>query len=394
MMLSHKIQLLPTKEQQTAFSKACGCSRFAYNWGLNKWNEMYIAWKGNNTLPKPTANLVKKEFNKIKEVEFPWIYESPKDSNQQPFANLGNAFKSFFNKVRNYPVKKKKGKRDSFYISNDQFKINVTHIQLPIIGQVKLTENLRFDGKIMSCTVSRQADSWFASINVEVGDYKKERKAGNKIGIDFGIKTLITDNNGNEVQSPRPLKNNLKRLRRLSKRLSKKKVGGKNREKAKIKLSKLHKRILDIRKDFTHKLTTQLCNENQVIIIEDLCVKTWSKMFGKSGTDGCVGEIIRQLSYKKQIYGNILHKIDKWFPSSQICSCCGNRKTDLKLRDRLYECDKCGLKINRDFNSGKNIYTVGLTEINACGYQTSREEKSTPSQVDETRILTSDNCIV
>jgi putative transposase len=394
MILSHKIEILPNDEQKIQLVKACGCARFAYNWGLNRWNEMYQAWKGNNTLPKPNANLIKKEFNSIKEKEYPWIYDSPKDANQQPFANLGKAFKAFFDKTRKYPVKKKKGKRDSFYISNDMFRLDDNHIKLPLIGKVKLTEKLRFEGKIMSCTVSRQADSWFASLNVDVGEYKKPRKSNNKIGIDFGIKTLITDQNGNEIQSPKPLKTNLRKLKRLSKRLSKKKEGSKNREKAKIKLSKLHKRISDIRKDFTNKLTTQICNENQVIIIEDLCVKSWSKMFGKSGTDGCVGEIIRQLSYKKEIYGNILHKIDRWFPSSQICSCCGNRKLDLKLCDREYHCSNCGLKINRDWNASKNIYTVGLTEIDACGYLASREEKSTLSRVDETRILTCNNCVV
>jgi len=371
MILSHKIEITPNKEQESQLIKSCGCARFAYNWGLSKWTQMYKEWKGNNTLPKPNANLIKKEFNKIKETEFPWIYESPKDANQQVFSYLNKSFNSFFKKKSKYPRFKKKGLRDSFYLSNDKFKINDTHIKVPLIGEIKLTEPLRFTGKIQSCVISRQADTWFASISVDIENHNKQRKSNNTISIDFGIKTLVTDQDGNQIHSPKPLKNNLKKLKRIQRSLSRKKKNSKNREKQKIKVAKLHKKISDIRKDFTHKLTTQLCNENQIIIIEDLCVKSWNKMYGKSASDGCVGEIIRQLTYKKDIFNNILHKIDRWYPSSKTCSNCGYIKNDLHLNNRTYKCNICGFQLNRDHNAAKNIYTVGLTEIYACGYQTS-----------------------
>ena len=389
MILSHKIQLNPTKDQVIQFAKASGCARFSYNWGLNKWSEMYKGWKGNNQLPKPNGMLVKKEFNKIKETEYPWIYESPKDSNQQPFANLQKSFNSFFKKKSKYPQFKHKGKKDSFYVSNDKFKIKEDVIQLPKIGKVKLTEKLRFPSDIiLSCTISRQSTKWFASISVEVPDYKKQRKSNNQIGLDFGIKTLVTDQLGNQINSPLPLKNNLKRLKLYQQNLSRKVKGSKNQTKQKIKIAKLHYRISNIRKDFTNKLTSNICSENQTIIIEDLNVKSWSTKFGKSCVDGNVGEVIRQLKYKKDIFNNELVIIDKWFPSSKTCSGCGKIKQDLKLSDRIYKCNHCGLELDRDHNAAKNIYTLGLREIKACGHITASSEfNSELSLVDEARTI-------
>lgn len=394
MILAHKIQLDPTKEQEIDFAKACGCARFAYNWGLNKWNEMYKNWKGNNQLPKPNGMLIKKEFNKIKEQEYPWIYESPKDSNQQPFSNLQKSFNSFFKKNSKYPQFKHKGRRDSFYVSNDQFKITDTAIKLPLIGKVKLTEKLRFsDDIILSCTISKHSAKWFASISVEVPDYKKNRTNNDKIGIDFGIKTLITDQLGNQIESPKPLKNSLKRLKLYQQSLSRKVKGSKNREKQKIKVSKLHYRISNIRKDFTHKLTSNICSKNQTIIIEDLNVKSWFSKFGKTSVDGNVGELIRQLKYKKNIFSNDLVIIDKWFPSSKTCSNCGEIKKDLRLSDRVYKCNACGLELNRDHNAAKNVYTLGLREIKACGHESNDSEIILESTlVNEARTNKVANC--
>jgi putative transposase len=382
MILSHKIQLQPNKEQQNQLAKACGCARFTYNWGLSKWTKMYESWKSDNNLPKPNANLIKKEFNKIKEAEFPWIYESPKDANQQAFAYLGAAFSSFFNKITNYPKFKKRGNRDTFYISNDKFSISDTHIRLPLIGKIRITEKLRFEGKINSCVISRKADKWYASISVDVGSYQKPRISDNKIGIDFGLTTLVTDNQGNEIHSPMPLKSNLSKLARYQRKLSRRQKGSKNRDKQRLKVAKLHLRISNIRHDFTHKLTTQLCSENQAIIIEDLSVKSWMKKYGKSTTDTCIGKVIRQLSYKKDIYDNILHKVNKWYPSTKTCSSCGHVKAEMPVEERTYKCEICGFTLNRDYNAAINIYTAGLAEINDCGHQTSEFDSNINNKSD------------
>jgi putative transposase len=382
MILSHKIELKPNKEQEVQLQKSCGCARFSYNWGLAKWSQMYQDWKVDNTLPKPTANLLKKEFNKIKEVEFPWIYDSPKDANQQVFTNLGSAFKNFFNKSSNYPKFKKRGNNDSFYISNDKFTINENHIKLPKIGKVKTTEQLRFTGKIQSCIISKRANKWFASIAVELESYTKNRKSNNTTSIDFGLKTLITTNTGDKIQSPKPLKKYQNKLKLYQRKLSRKLKGSKNKNKQKLKVAKLHMKISNVRNDFTHKLTSKLCNENQIIIIEDLNVKSWMKKYGKSTCDSNIGETIRQLSYKTTIFNNILHKVDRWYPSTKTCSKCGYIKDEISLNERVFKCESCGFTLDRDYNAALNLHTVGLTEIYACGYQTSISSNSTTSKLD------------
>ena len=372
MILSHKIALNTNKTQEELLSKAAGCARFTFNWGLARWNEMYKAWKGDNTLPKPTANIIKKEFNKIKEVEFPWIYESPKDANQQAFAFLNTAFTRFFNKLGKYPQFKKKNKsRDSFYMSNDKFWIDEYIIKLPVIGEVKLTEKLRFNGKIMSATVSRHANRWFVSINVDVLDYKKENifKDG-IIGIDLGLTSFATLSDGTKFQAPKPLKKHSRKMKRLQRQHSRKQKGSKNKEKSRRRIARLHKKIHDIRNDFSHKLSTSICDETQVIVLEDLKVSNMIKnhKLAKAISDVGWGEFRRQMEYKAPIFGSIIILADTYFASSKTCSSCGCVDQKLDLSDRTYECKNCGLIIDRDINAAINLHTLGLREIYACGH--------------------------
>lgn len=361
MILAHKIQLNPNKDQMNMLARAAGCARFSYNWALAEWKKQYEAGE------KPTASKLKKQFNSIKEQEYPWIYDSPKDANQQPFANLQMAFNNFFKKRTKYPTFKKKFSSDSFYVSNDRFCINEKIIKLPIIGKMKLSEQLRFSGTIKSAVVSRKADKWFVSISVEMESYGRNRISDNTIAIDFGIKTLLTDQNGNQVHSPKPLAIKLEKLKRYQRVYSRRKDGGSNKKKQRIKVAKIHKEISDLRHDFSHKLTTQICRENQTIIIEDLNLKSWSKMFGKSGIDGGVGMVRQQLKYKSLIYNNNLVVIDKWAPTSKSCSSCGCYKSDLKLSDRLFRCADCGHEMDRDHNAARNIYVSGMRQLGmAC----------------------------
>ncbi len=369
-IVGHKIQLITNNKQDTFFRKAVGCSRFAYNWILNRYQELLSQGQ------KPNINKIKKEFNKIKEEEFPWIYESPKDANQQAFNNFKIGISRFFKKTSAFPKKKKKKTNESFYLSNDQIKVIGKRVCIPKLGFVKMTEELRFQGKLMSASISYQGGHWYISFAVQMNEYKKERISDDIIAIDFGVKTLATYQDGSTTESPEPLKNNLKRLAKYQRRLSRKQKGSKNVEpsnnykKQRTKVSKLHKKITNIRQDFTHKLTSRLCRENQTIIIEDLCVKAWNKLFGKKAIDGCVGEIRRQLMYKKEIIDNNLIIIDKWFPSSKMCSFCGNIKPKLDLNERVYNCEHCSCSINRDENAAKNLYTRGLREMYACGHLT------------------------
>ena len=151
MNLSHKIRIYPSEEQERILVCSCGVSRFAYNWGLAEWKRMYAEGE------KPTAYSLKKRFNAIKGEQFSWVYDCPKDANQQPFTDLNSAFQRFFKGLGKYPKFKKKGVRDSFYVSNDKFSIKGDYVKLPKIGKVRMSEVLRFDGKINSGVVSRVA---------------------------------------------------------------------------------------------------------------------------------------------------------------------------------------------------------------------------------------------
>lgn len=389
MILSHKIELNPTKEQITQFEKACGCARFAYNWALNKWNEQYKVWKGNNTLPKPNANLIKKEFNSIKEKEFPWIYESPKDANQRSFFNLNKAFQKFFKKTAKYPTFKKKFKKDSFYISNDKFSINEFEVQLPLIGKVDLKEKFRFKGKIQSATISRNSNKWFISLNVEIENYSKEKSIKNEIiGIDLGLKNFATCSDNTSYQAPKPLKHYSKKLKRAQIKLSKKQKGSNNRNKQRLKVAKIHYKIKCIRNDFLHKLSTKICSENQTIVLENLKVSNMLKnhKLAKSISDASWSEFKRQIEYKSQIYQNKIVIVGTFEPTSKVCSNCGCKKQDLKLHDRIFKCDDCGFQIDRDLNASLNLYTLGLREIDACGQNINTNESySKANNLIETR---------
>ena len=383
MILSHRISIDPTVKQQIFFTKACGCARFAWNWALNEWNKQYKAGL------KPNGNKLQKQFNSIKLKQFPWIYNSPKNANQRPFADLQKAFNLFFKNKIGYPKFKKRGKHDSFYLSNSKlvFKIiDDRHIKLPLIGSVRINEPLRFNSKIISATVSREADKWFISINVDVGELKKPRINNGQIGIDLGIKSAVVTSGGKEFFAPKPLKSNIIKLIRLSKSHSSKQKGSKNNKKSQIRLAKLHVHIKNIRKDWIHKVTTKLVRENQTICLEDLNVKGMvsNRYLSRAINDIGFSEIRRQLEYKSPIYGSKVIVINRWLPSSKTCSQCGCVKKKLLLSERVFKCNECGFELDRDLNAAINIKTAGLAGL-ACGPGSSgfRDDSETKLYRDE-----------
>lgn len=326
--LAHKIELIPTTAQQEYFQKACGVSRFAYNWALANWNSQYQEWKEAeeeakkngtvNPLSKPKEYELRKQFNEIKGEQYPFVKEITKCAVQQSIKDVGVAFVRFFKKTSDYPQFHKKGRHDSFYMDNVSFKVVDKRIHIPKLGWVKMRENLRFYGKIMSATVSRVADKWFVSIQVDVpfqylpvakklcsenqavisegvaSSIAKTNEA-KVVGIDLGIKTMATLSYADTIEkidAPKPLKRLLSKLKRLQRKLSRQgrhytmedyvDANGETRKirkysnnymKTKTKLARLHAKIRNIRQDFLHKLTTRLVKEFDVICIEDLNVK-------------------------------------------------------------------------------------------------------------------------
>ena len=365
--LTHKICLDPTFKQEEYFRKACGTARFTWNWANGEWQKQYKAGS------KPTALNLKKQFNAIKPVDFPWTYEVTKYASQQPFIFLQSAFKRFFDGKSRYPQFKKKGHRDSFYIGNDQFSVNGNRLKIPKLGAIKMHETRRYCGELVSATISRIANKWFVSLSVklESNPTSCENQAG--VGVDLGIKSLATLSNGEVFEAPKPLNRYLKKLKRLHRSLCRRVTDSHNRYKLKQQIAKVHAKIVNIRQNALHQLTNYLTKNFGGIAIEDLNVKGMmtNHKLARAITDIGFYEFKRQMEYKSALKGNYLLIVDKWFPSSKQCSGCGNKKTDLKLSERVYRCDSCGLELDRDLNAAinlKNVLNTGSSsEMNACG---------------------------
>jgi putative transposase len=282
MLRVHKIKLDTNQAQAVYFAKACGVARHAYNWALAEWKRQYEAGE------KPNEAALRKLYNRIKPVEFPWALEVTKCAPQQAIKNAGTAYKNFFDRLKKgkkgaevgYPKFKKKGVHDSFRADNgpatkgtNAVPVDGKKIRLPIIGWIRMREEVRFSGTIQSTTVSRMADGWYVSVLVETADTLKAVSNGGTVGVDLGLKRFATLSTGEFIVGPKPHRALGKRLRRLNQSLSRKTKGSANFRKAKAKLSKLHKRIADIRQDAVHKLSHHLVTEYSVIGIEDLNVK-------------------------------------------------------------------------------------------------------------------------
>jgi putative transposase len=359
MILSHKLRLDPTVKQTIAFKKAAGVARYTWNWALAECESHYKTTKKIANL-----NSLKIRWNKEKPE---WVKESPKDANQQPFSDLNKAYSGFFSSKAKKPKFKCKHKaKQSFYVSNTVFRFAGKRVRLPVIGWVRTREELRFAGKIVSARVSGSADLWYISVAVDTAVEKG--KGTEVLGVDLGFKTFATLSTGETFKSPRPLAKALKSLARLSRKHSRKQKGSKNKERCRKRLARKHARVANIRKDFLHKLSTELVARTKLLVIEDLSVKGMQKLYGRTVADLGLGEFRRQLTYKCQKADVGLMVVDRWFPSSQLCHRCGARK-HLSLSDRVYECDKCGLTFDRDNNAAINIVTAGLAGIHAWGHE-------------------------
>jgi len=386
MHLSHRIRLHPSDEQRRYFERACGTARFVWNWALAEWNRQYEAGG------RPTAKKLKKQFNAMKYDAYPWLKDVHRDSHAQPFLNLGKAWAEYFEdlaafkakKLQDRPhpprLKKKRKWEPSFYVANDKFHLDEQWIRLPKVGRVKMAELLRFQGKIVSATVSRTADWWFVAIQVDVPDaYAKcERVRDGIVGVDLGLHAAATLSTGERVLAPKPLRAALRRVRIRSRRVSRKVEAAKramgiaarapipkgtrlpasnNRRKSSRGLARLHARVANVRGDFLHKLTTRLCRENQAIVIEDLNVKGMlaNERLARAISDVGFGRFRRQLQYKVQRYDTRLVIADRWYPSSRLCSSCGWKNENLTLAERIWTCQRCGAEHDRDLNAALNL---------------------------------------
>lgn len=371
MIVSHKIALNPNNAQASYFARAAGTARFAYNWALAEWQRQYEAWKQDNSLPKPSQLALRRQLNAVKHEQFPWMLDVTKNAPQMAIIHLGEAFKNFFAGRAKYPKFRKKGVHDRFSLTNDQFDVEGSRIRIPNMGWVRMRESLRFTGKLLSATVSRVADRWFVSLAVDTEDPPK-RKAENQgmAGVDLGVAVLATLSTGEIITGPKPHKALLDRLRRLSRSLSRKQKGSRNRQKAKAKLARLHARIAHIRADTLHKLTSDLARRFHTIGIEDLNVRGMmaNRHLARSIADMSFFEFRRQLEYKAERRGGMVVVADRWFPSSKTCSDCGSVQKDMPLSLRQWICQDCGTSHDRDMNAARNLATYAASSaVSACG---------------------------
>ncbi|MDX1900991.1 MAG: RNA-guided endonuclease TnpB family protein [Gammaproteobacteria bacterium] len=366
MLLAHKIELMPSNKQATHFSKACGVSRFAYNWALNEWRIEYEAGG------KPTETALRRKLNSIKREQFPWMLEVTKNAPQMAIIQLGQAFKNFFAGHAKYPKFRKKNVRDRFTLTNDQFSVNASRIRIPNLGWVRMRESLRFIGKIISATISRVADKWFVSISVDSEEKFIHTISENQavVGVDLGVTNFVTLSTGQKISGPKPHQGLLNRLRRLSHSLSRKQKGSNNRHSAKLKLSRLHYRIANIRRDAIHQVTTMLAENFSHVVMEDLNTKGMLKnrCLSRSISDMGFYEFRRQLEYKTNMRNKKLTIADRWFASSKTCSCCGYKLETLALSQREWACPICSTHHDRDTNAAKNLENLAMSSIvTACG---------------------------
>lgn len=376
MILGHVIALDPTEAQATHFRCASGTARYAYNWALAEWERMRAAGE------KPSAGKIKIAWNAYRATHLPWSYDVTKCASNQAILDLGAAFENFFRDLKKpkkerrfwYPTFKRKSLNMGFALWNDQFELDGERVRIAKLGRVKAHEALRFEGKIMGARASFSGGRWFLSVQVDTEAQREAAPEGSIVGVDLGVTTLATLSTGEKIEGPRPRKHLLGAIKRLQRRINKQKHRAKKLKikashrqfKRQLRLSRLHARLANIRQDAAHKLTSFLTSRFQTVVIEDLNVSGMSKNHALAGAvlDCGFGEIRRQLDYKAAMRNGRILVVDRFFPSSKLCSCCGFKAEDMPLSVREWTCSNCGETHDRDLNAAINLEQLGRATAN------------------------------
>ena len=353
---AYKYRIYPNSEQKQYFAKCFGCVRFFYNKSLSDMNDIYKATKEFENITPATY---KEDYPFLKEVD------SLALANAQ--LNRNAAFKAFFRSQNEFPKYKSK-RNDQSYTTNNQkdsvkLSDNSRYISIPKCKRIRIKKHRDFVGIIKSVTISKTCDDkYYISLLVKT-DIKPLPETDKAIGLDLGVKDLVTDSNGVKYKNHKYLAKSEKKLIKEQRKLSRMVKGSSNRNKQRIKVAKIYRKINNQRNDYLHKLSKYMINENQVICVEDLKVKDMSKDndYNKSMMDASMSRLLTMLTYKASWYGRTISKVPSKFASSQLCSSCGYKNSILKdLSIRKWTCPKCGVSHDRDINAAKNILRKGI----------------------------------
>jgi putative transposase len=376
--MAFRFELDPNRAQRLLLAKSVGARRYVYNWGLATSQREYEA-----TGKRPQLGVLKRELTRMKKTECPWLYDVSVHIGQQALVDLDRAFDRFLKgragngPPTGFPRFKRKGVDESARLY--EVELGERHLRLPRIGRVRLKETRserRFDGRILSATITRRADRWFAALAVErqwpLVEPRPVRRDSDVVGVDVGLKSAAVIHDGKSARTVAPaqaLERNLVKLRRLDRQLARKHRGSQNRAKAKLRRARLHYRISCQRRDFLHHLTGELARTKPVIVIEDLHVRGMcrNRRLARTIGDAGMGELRRQLAYKCDWYGSTLIVADRFFPSTQRCSRCGVASDRVRgfagLKERRFNCIACGVSLDRDENAAINLRRLGLGEL-------------------------------
>lgn len=360
---AYKFRLYPTKKQEQLLAKTFGCVRFVYNKMLAERKESYEQLKDDK------KKLRKQKFPtpaKYKS-EFAWLKEADSLALANAQINLQKAYQSFFQGRSKFPKFKSRKTKQAYTtnVVNGNIVLTDSHIRLPKLKWVKLKQHREVSAhhKIKSCTISKmKTGKYFVSILTEYEHHPKPKEIHHVVGLDFAMNGLYVESEqGEKANYPRFYRQSLIKLAKEQRILSRRQKGSNRWHKQRLKVAKLHEKIANQRKDFLHKKSYNLANQYDCVVIETLNMQGMSQAlnFGKSVADNAWGAFTTFLQYKLVEQGKQLIKIDKWFPSSKTCSCCGRIKAALSLSDRLFQCE-CGFVADRDYNASLNIKKEGL----------------------------------